>query len=71
MKYQILAVGMDDLPEGVHQVIVEREGEPPLLLINGDVAVCWEFMRAWEGTLEPSWQPTVALPLSFPLRLAV
>lgn len=72
MKYEVLVVDDDALPKGMHQVIVEREDLPPLLLINGDVAECWEFMRAWEDTMEPSWQPSVSTPFKgWPLRLAV
>jgi hypothetical protein len=44
-------------------VIAEREDEPPLLLISGETARCWRFMRAWEDSIEPSWQPTITLPL--------
>ena len=62
MKYLVHTVGDDELPEGVPFVIVERDKEPPLLLIGGEVARCWRFMRAWENTCEPAWQPTVTLP---------
>lgn len=71
MKYEVLTVEDDALPKGMHQVIVEREDGPPLLLINGPVAACWHFMRSWEDTHEPSWQPTIALPATLPLRLAI
>lgn len=63
MQYLVHTVADNALPEGVSWLIVERDDEPPLLLINGEVARCWRFMRAWEDTIEPSWQPTVTLPL--------
>jgi hypothetical protein len=71
MKYLVEKSEAGELPEGVTYVIVEREDEPPLLLISGDVARCWTFLRAWEDTLEPSWQPTITLPYERPLRLVV
>jgi hypothetical protein len=64
MKYRVLAVEENELPEGCNQVIVEVGDGPPLLLISGVVAECWHFMRAWEDTQEPSWQPSICLPLS-------
>jgi hypothetical protein len=71
MKYVVQAVGDDELPEGITHVVVERENDPPLLLISGEVARCWRMMRSWENTLEPAWQPTITLPYERPLRLVV
>jgi hypothetical protein len=63
MQYAVLTVAEDELPEGVQHVIVERpEPDPPLLIITGETARCWEFMRRWEDTLEPSSVPTVTRP---------
>lgn len=62
VKYLVHAVGDEELPCGVSWLIVERDGEPPLLIISGEVARCWRFMRAWEDTQEPSWLPTITLP---------
>jgi hypothetical protein len=62
VKYLVHAVGDHELPEGVERVIVERDNEPPLLLISGEAARCWRFMRAWEDTQEPCWQPSISLP---------
>lgn len=56
MKYLVEAVADNALPAGVERVIVERDDGPPVLLISGEAARCWEFMRCWEDTLEPSWQ---------------
>jgi hypothetical protein len=64
MKYRVLAVAEDELPEGCNQVIVELDEGPPLLLVSGPVAECWNFMRAWEDTQEPAWQPSICLPMS-------
>lgn len=64
MKYRVQVVADNALPEGCNQVIVEVDDGPPLLLISGVAAECWNFMRAWEGTQEPSWQPTICLPLA-------
>jgi hypothetical protein len=71
MKYLVQTVGDHELPEGMTRVIVERDDGPPILLISGDAARCWRFMRTWEDTLEPSWQPTVTLPLTLPMLHAV
>lgn len=66
MKYLVHTVANHELPEGVERVIVERDEGPPLLIISGEAARCWRFMRAWEDTQEPACEPTVALPA--PLR---
>ena len=72
MKYIVEIVGDDELPGGMESVIVERDDEPPLLLLSGTVARCWSMMQAYEATLEPAWQPTISLPLAqHPLRLVV
>lgn len=41
-------VGEDELPAGMNRVIVEREGEQPILLINGEPARCWRMMLAYQ-----------------------
>lgn len=64
MHYQVETVGDNDLPEGVHLVIVERDDAPPILILNGQPARLWAMMRAWEDTCECPSVPTV-------LRLAV
>lgn len=69
MQYEVHTVGDDDLPAGVHSVIVERDVGPALLVINGPVAECWRFMRSWEDTHEPCEVPSVTLPIVLPLRL--
>lgn len=63
MQYVVHTVADHELPEGVERVIVERHAGPPLLLISGDAAQCWRFMRAWEDTREPEAVPTVCRPL--------
>lgn len=63
VKYLVHVVEDHELPVGMGWLIVEREEAPPLLIVSGAVARCWRFIRAWEDTLEPSWQPTVTLPL--------
>ncbi len=70
MQYAIEVVGDDDLPQGVHKVVVEREGQQSMLLINGPLAQCWRFMRAYEDTIEPCDVPTILLPAT-PLLYAV
>lgn len=62
MKYLVHAVDESQLPEGVSTVIVERDDGPPVLIISGETARCWRFMRTWEDTQEPEWQPSVSLP---------
>lgn len=54
----------------MHKVIVERIDGPPLMLINGELAKCWRFMRAFEDTRESSAIPTILLPAHTPLRVA-
>lgn len=66
MNYEVQVVADDELPEGVSRVIVEREGAPPLLLLCGEPARTWLFMRSYEDTLEPWYLPTVCLPPSAP-----
>lgn len=64
MKYEVKTVEPHELPEGVERVIVQRGDRPPVLIITGEAARCWEFMRRWEATLvEPPWEPSVCLPL--------
>lgn len=62
MQYAIQVVGNEELPEGVDRVIVERENEPPLMLISGELARCWRFVRAYEDALEPCELPSIMLP---------
>lgn len=69
MQYEVHTVSEDDLPPGVHSVIVERVDAPALLVINGPVAECWRFMRAWEDTHEPCDLPSVTLPIALPFQL--
>lgn len=64
MQYLVQTVGDDELPEGMSSVIVERDDGPPILLINGERAKCWRFMRAWEDSAEEADVPSV-------LRVAV
>lgn len=63
MQYVVHCVDEHELPEGVEYVIVERpEPEPAVLLLAGSVARCWELMRRWEDTLEPSNIPSISVP---------
>jgi len=64
VNYVVQVVGEDELPEGRHVVIVERDEGPPLMLINGPPARTWSLMRAYEDTCESSSVPSI-------LRLAV
>lgn len=59
MRYVVHTVADGELPEGLDRVIVERHDGPPLLLISGEPARCWRFMRAWEDSLEPPFVPTM------------
>lgn len=68
VHYEVQTVGDDELPDGIHQVIVERIDGPPLLILNGEPARCWSFMRAWEDTLEAPHIATTAIPLPALLR---
>lgn len=70
MQYSVQIVGDDELPKGVHKVIVEREDGAALLLINGELARCWRFMREWEGSHESCGVPSVLRPAE-PLLRAV
>ena len=57
MNFVVREVGDDELPEGRHVVIVECEGGPPVLLINGLPARAWRLMQAVEDErvdVEPS-----------------
>lgn len=62
MQYTVQIVADHELPNGVERVIVEREDGSAVMLINGNTARCWSFMRAWEDSLEPCTVPTVLLP---------
>lgn len=70
MRYEIQIVRDDELPQGVNKVVVERDGEPPLMLINGEPARVWRFMREYEDTVEPCSVPSICLPAR-PLLYAV
>lgn len=70
MQYAIQIVGDDELPQGMNTVIAEQNDGPPIMLINGEPARIWRFMRAWEDTLEPGPSATVLLPAQ-PLLYAV
>lgn len=59
MRYQVRPVGDDELPEGVHVVIVECETEPHVMLVNGGPARAWALMRAWEHEQEPCTRPSL------------
>ena len=59
MKYIVQAVEDNELPEGITLVIVEREGGPNLLLVAGEHARGWHFLRAWEDSREPCEVPTL------------
>jgi hypothetical protein len=63
VRYAIEVVGENELPEGTHTVIVEREEGPPLMLLNGPVGRAWQLMRSYEDTLEPCTVPSVSMPL--------
>ena len=57
VDYIVQEVRDDELPEGRHVVIVERENGPPVMLINGAPARVWRLMQAWEDNracTEPS-----------------
>lgn len=71
MQYAIQVVGDNELPEGLNKVIVEQVDGPPLMLINGELARAWRFMRAYEDALEPCDVPSIMLPLTTPLLRAV
>ncbi|WP_294567545.1 hypothetical protein [uncultured Arthrobacter sp.] len=60
--YIVQAVGDEELPEGIHAAIVERDGLPAVLFINGEVARCWHMLRAWAiETPTPADVPSVEL----------
>lgn len=70
MNYIIQIVGEDELPRGVHMVIVEQVEGPPLMLINGPHARGWLLVRAYEDAREPCAVPTILRPAR-PLLRAV
>ena len=59
MRYIVQPVADNELPEGVTFVIVEREGGQHLLLVAGEHARGWRFLRAWEDGREPCEVPTL------------
>lgn len=59
MRYEVQPVGDDELPEGIHVVIVEREREPHLMLLNGLPARVWRLMREWENDLGSASEPSL------------
>lgn len=59
MHYEVLTVTDDQLPEGTCRVIVERVGKPPLLIVKGEPARTWRFMRTFEDATEPPVLPTI------------
>ena len=69
MDYIVQEVKDDELPEGRHVVIVEREDGPAVLLLNGLPARVWRMMREWEDQCEPCTVPSHLLPA--PVLLAV
>lgn len=69
MQYLVHIVGDHELPAGQERVIVEQTDGPPVLLLSGEAARCWAWMRAWEDTVEASCYPTVAIPVGEPLRM--
>lgn len=71
MQYVIEVVAEGELPQGINKVVVERVDGPPLMLINGEPARVWRFMRSYEDTLEPCTVPTICLPAMPPLLRAV
>jgi len=52
MKYDVLTVEDHELPERIDRVIVERDGQDPVLIITESVARSWRFMEAWEASVE-------------------
>lgn len=62
MRYQVQVVGIDEMPEGIDRLIVEREDGTALLLLSGVYADCWAFMRAYEDTREPCTVPSILMP---------
>jgi hypothetical protein len=62
VSYIVQVVGDDELPAGIHKVIVERDGLRPLLLINGEPARTWRFMCAYEAEVEAGCGVQVAWP---------
>lgn len=70
MQYEIQVVGEDELPQGMNKVVAEQADGTVLMLINGELARCWRFLRAWEDTLEPCTVPTILMP-DRPLLYAV
>lgn len=62
MQYEVLAVGDDELPEGVDHLVVEQPDGPPVLLINGAPARCWAYMQAFQDMQESCAMPTLLLP---------
>lgn len=60
MFYDVHIAANDDLPGGPGVVIVERNGLPPLMVIAGETARAWSFVREWERLCEVELpQPTV------------
>lgn len=59
MRYIVQPVDDNELPEGVTFVIVERAGGEHLLLIAGEHARGWRFLRAWEDSVESCAVPTL------------
>lgn len=52
MRYEVVVVGDQELPEGITRLIVERTGGDALLLLAESAAGTWKFMRRWEESHE-------------------
>lgn len=47
MDFAVEVVPDGELPEGINQVMVERTGDVPLLILTESVAGVWAFVCDW------------------------
>lgn len=59
MRYIVKTVSDHELPEGVTLVIVEPPSGPHILLLAGEHARGWQFIRAFEDSLESCALPSL------------
>lgn len=59
MQYEVQLVAQDALPGHRDLVIVERDGQPPVMLLAGRPAQAWSAMRDYEAAVGKCDEPSM------------